>query len=131
MRPLCRAAQEKGAPYGAPHSVKKVAFSHFFDTLKPCSMLLSLGQIFVSLVYFSKHAGMLLGDDNLDNEQGADHKHYGYCKVQPHLLDKAGKYEAYKRYSGNRKRIRQLGEHMIQMEAVRTGGSHDGSIGYR
>ena len=68
MRPLCRAAQEKGAPYGAPQSVKKVAFSHFFDTLKPCSRLLSLGQIFVSLVYFSKHAGMLLGDDNLDNE---------------------------------------------------------------
>ena len=51
-----------------PVKLKKVAFSHFFDTLKPCSMLLSLGQIFVSLVYFSKHAGMLLGDDNLDNE---------------------------------------------------------------
>ena len=90
--------------------------------------LLRLGKSLVSGSHFIKYSRVLLGNNGLDYEQGGDHERDGYGKVEPYVLDKAGQYEADKRYSGNGDGIRQLGEHMVKMESVRTGGGHYGGI---
>lgn len=90
--------------------------------------LLRLGKSLVSGSHFIKYSRVLLGNNGLDYEQGGDHERDGYGKVEPYVLDKAGQYEADKRHAGYGKCIGQLGKHMVKMEAVRTGGGHDGGI---
>ena len=72
---------------------------------------------------------MLLGHDRLDDQQGRHHQRAGDDEADDHVLDDTGEDEAHERHAGNRQSIGDLGEHVVQVVAVCTGGSHDGGIG--
>ena len=59
----------------------------------------------------------------------ADHQGHSDQQVDKHVLDQTGQDEADEGHCGHGQGVGQLGEHVVQMEAVGTGGSHDGGVG--
>ena len=88
-----------------------------------------LGQGLVGLGHLLEDALMLLGHDGPDDQQGSDHQRRRDDEADDHVLDQAGQDEADEGNAGHGQRIGDLGEHMVQVVAVSTSGSHDGGIG--
>ena len=72
---------------------------------------------------------MLLGGDSLDHQQGADHQDDGDDHADHNVLHQTGDDEADEGHGSHGDAIGDLGGHVVQVEAVGTGGSHDGGVG--
>ena len=72
---------------------------------------------------------VLLGGDSLDHQQGADHQDDGDDHADHDVLHQTGDDEADEGHGSHGDAIGDLGGHVVQVEAVGTGGSHDGGVG--
>ena len=88
-----------------------------------------MGERFVRFDHLAEDSGVLTGDDRLDDKERTDHQRDGDDEVDDDVLDQAREDEAHERDACHSQRVGNLREHMVQVEAVRAGGGHDGGVG--
>ena len=106
-----------------PHDVGSVQ-----TNLKGTIFLLAVERL-VGLGHFGKDTCVLLGGDSLDDQQGGDHQNDGDDHADHSALDDTGNDEADEGNGSHGDTVGDLGGHVVQVEAVGAGRSHDGGIG--
>ena len=91
--------------------------------------ILLAGHGLVGLGHFLEDTGVLLGHHSLDDQQGGDHQDNGDNHADHNILDQTGDDEADEGNGSHGHTVGDLRCHMVQVEAVGTGRSHDGGIG--